>query len=145
MIWTLRIECIGGRYLDNECVRVLEIDSEASLMELHDAIQDAVGFDRDHLFEFFAGRSYRNRKLVFNDSFDGEQSFDRYGILTLEQLYPLPKSCKLYYHFDFGDDWYFEIGKFRRKPMVREPGVEYPRIIASIGQHPEQYGSWEEE
>jgi len=145
MIWTLRIECIGGRYLENECVRVLEIDSEASLMELHDAIQDAVGFDRDHLFEFFAGRSYRNRKLVFNDSFDGEQSFDRYGILTLEQLYPLPKSCKLYYHFDFGDDWYFEIGKFRRKLMVREPGVEYPRIIASIGQHPEQYGSWEEE
>ncbi len=145
MIWTLRIECIGGRYLENECVRISEIDSEASLLELHDAIQDAVGFDRDHLFEFFAGRSYRNRKLVFNDSFDGEQSFDRYGILTLEQLYPLPKSCKLYYHFDFGDDWYFEIGKFRRKPMVREPGVEYPRIIASIGQNPEQYGSWEEE
>jgi hypothetical protein len=131
--------------MENECVRVLEIDSEASLLELHDAIQDAVGFDRDHLFEFFAGRNDRNRKLMFDDSFDSEQSFDRYGVLTIEQLYPLPKSCKLYYHFDFGDDWYFEIRKLRRKPMVRDPGVEYPRIAESIGQNPEQYGSLEEE
>lgn len=143
MIWTLRVECIWGIHLENECVRVLEIESGSSLLGLHDAIQEAIGFDRDHLLEFFAGRNYRNRKLVFDEGFDWERSWDVYGQLTLEQVYPLPKSCKLYYHFDFGDDWYFEIRKSRKKPTEPEPGVEYPRVVESIGPNPEQYGTWE--
>ena len=72
MIWTLRIECIGGMYWKEDCVRIIEIDSKSSLLALHDAIQDAVDFDRDHMFEFFAGRNWRNRKVVFENSFDLE-------------------------------------------------------------------------
>ena len=70
MIWTLRIECVFGLYLEEECIRTIEIDTGSSLFDLHDTIQDVVDFDRDHLFEFFAGRNYRNRKVVFEDSFD---------------------------------------------------------------------------
>ncbi len=145
MLWTLRIECVFGLYLEEECIRTIEIDSGSSLFDLHETIQDAVDFDRDHLFEFFAGRNYRNRKVVFEDSFDWEESGDIYTETTLEQVYPLPKSCKLYYHFDFGDDWYFEIRKSRKKPREPEPGVRYPRIVESIGPAPQQYGSWEDE
>ncbi|MFV9691694.1 MAG: IS1096 element passenger TnpR family protein, partial [Desulfobacteria bacterium] len=117
----------------------------SSLLDLHDTIQDVVDFDRDHPFEFFAGRNYRNRKLVFGNSFDWEENADTYAETTLEQVYPLPKSCKLYYHFDFGDDWYFEIRKGRKKPREPEPGIRYPRIVESIGPAPQQYGSWEDE
>lgn len=145
MIWTLRIECIGGTHWEEDCVRIIEIDSKSSLLDLHDAIQDAVDFDRDHLFEFFAGRNCRNRMLVFENSFDWEASFDIYDSITLEQVYPLPKSCKLYYHFDFGDDWYFEIKLNRKKPQEPEVGVTYPRVIEAIGPNPAQYGQYEED
>lgn len=145
MIWTLTIECIVGMYQEHECVRVVEIDSEASLLDLHNAIQDAVDFDRDHLFEFFGGRNWRNHKVVFGDSYDAENIFDVYSSITLEEVYPLPKSCKLFYHFDFGDDWFFKIRKSRKKPKEPENGVQYPRVVESVGPNPEQYprsGEW---
>ena len=145
MIWTLRIECIGGMYWKKDCVRIIEIDSKSSLLDLHDAIQDAVDFDRDHMFEFFAGRNWRNRKVVFENSFDLESGFDIYDSITLEQVYPLPKGCKLYYHFDFGDDWYFEIRVSRNKPREPDANVTYPRVIEAIGPNPVQYGRYEED
>jgi hypothetical protein len=119
----------------------MEIDSKSSLLDLHEAVQDAVDFDRDHLFEFFGGRHQRDRKVVFENSYAWEASFDIYDGITLEQVYPLPKSCKLYYHFDFGDDWYFEIKLIRRKPREPEAGVTYPRIIEAIGPNPPQYNN----
>lgn len=142
MIWTLRVECIAGSYLEEECVRTIEINSKSSLYDLHDAIQNAVDFDRDHLFEFFAGRTYRSRTVVFDD--DPGDGFDTYSKLKLGRVYPLPKSCKLYYLFDFGDSWYFEIRKSRKKPTEPQPGVKYPRVVEAIGPNPEQYPCWDE-
>ena len=53
-------------------------------------------------------------------------------------FYRLPKSCKLYYVFDFGDDWTFEIRKLRREPsVIRER--KYPFLIGIEGEIPEQY------
>ena len=143
MIWTLRVKCDFGPFLVEDCVRVIEMKSDSSLLDLHDAIQDAVGFDRDHLFEFFAGRHRRNQKIVYADTFDSEAAFDAYDNMSLEQVFPLPSKCKLFYHFDFGDDWYFKIRKSRKKPFEAIPGVEYPRIIEKIGPDPEQYPDYE--
>ena len=145
MIWTLKVTCIFGLYLEEECVRVIEVDSRSSLMDLHDAIQDAVDFDQDHLFEFFAGRHWRNRKVKFEDSLEWEDMFDTYASLSLEDIYPLEKGLKLYYHFDFGDDWYFEITRSRKKPTDPEPGVKYPRAVERIGPNPDQYPTWEDD
>ncbi len=139
MIWTLTVKCIMGMYQKHKCARVIEIDSEASLLDLHYAIQDAVDFDNDHLFEFFGGRNWRNRKVVFEEDYDAEALFDTYASVTLEKVYPLPKGCKLIYHFDFGDDWYFGVSKSRKKPREPEAGVEYPRVVESVGPNPEQY------
>ena len=50
VIWTLRVKL---PQIQSECVRVIEIKSTATFLELHEAIQDAVDFDNDHLFEFF--------------------------------------------------------------------------------------------
>ena len=121
---------------------MIEIDSKSSLFDLHNFIQDAADFGHDHLFEFFAGRSPRNRKVVFggyND--DWEERLDIYCDTCLEHIYPLPKSCKLYYRFDFGDNWYFEIRKGRKKPREAEEGIHYPRIVKLIDPAPQQYGS----
>ena len=125
MIWKLQVECISGFYLEEECIRTIEIDSRSSLSDLHYFIQDAVEFDRDHLFEFFAGRNPRNRKLVFIDSdrYDWNEIENIYAETFIEHVYPLPKSCKLYYRFHFGDNWYFEIRKSRKKPQEAKKGV----------------------
>jgi len=50
----------------------------------------------------------------------------------------LPDRPKLYYWFDFGDDWTFEITKDRRIKSA-EPRVKYPRVVGATGPNPEQY------
>ena len=144
MIITLRVECVDGNYLDEECVRVIEIEESASLLNLHSAIQDSVGFGYDHSFEFSAGRNPRHRKLVFTDGDAWEYEAKAVGDVTLENVYPLPKSLKLFYHFDFGDDWYFAIRKSRKKPVPPVPRVKYPRVVERIGPNPKQYGEFQE-
>ena len=54
---------------------------------------------------------------------------------ALDQLFSLPEKHKLYYHFDFGDDWYFTITirKLRRAEKSPEQGIHYPRIIDQKG------------
>ena len=50
MIWTLKIECEWGRHLEEECIRMIEIEEESTLYDLHLLIQKLVKFDNDHLF-----------------------------------------------------------------------------------------------
>jgi len=145
MIVTLRVECVRGVNLKEDCVRVIEIDDVASLLDLHTAIQNSVGFDFDHMFEFFAGRNCRHRKLTFAGGGDWDDEADELDEITLKEVYPLPKSCKLYYHFDFGDDWYFEIRQSRMKPVQPVAGVKYPRVVEKTGPNPQQYGTYDEE
>src|SRR5438093_12511339 len=45
---------------------VLEIDERATLEDLHLAIQKAVSFDNDHLYDFYASRPYRNRQIRYS-------------------------------------------------------------------------------
>jgi hypothetical protein len=141
VIYTLTVKCVSGAYLQEECVRVIEISEDATLEELHLAIQDAVQFDNDHLYEFYAGRNWRNRQIMFAE--DVEEWDEMAGVFaeqTLGDVYPL-EGLKLYYHFDFGDDWIFEIRK-ARKEKACEPGVAYPRVIESRGPDPTQYPAW---
>ncbi len=147
MIWTLKIVCEWGRYHKKECIRTIEIDEESTLYDLHLYIQKIVEFANDHLFEFFMGRHFRNRKPFFEEDtwdFNYEEAMDNYSQMTLKEIYPLPKGLQLFYHFDFGDDWFFKITKSRKKPKPPEKVIDYPQLIESVGPNPEQYQSWEE-
>ncbi|MFN2268676.1 MAG: hypothetical protein ABR533_10405 [Desulfonatronovibrio sp.] len=130
-IYTLSIECVYGRYLRESYFRVVEVKSETTLGELQDLIHELTEFDHDHLSDFYISSSQNGQKKWLSDV--GE-----YAEISLNQLYPLPKHKKLYYLFDFGDSWTFEI---RRKSSGKkaEPGVNYPRIIVIKGPVPEQY------
>ncbi|MBI2840455.1 MAG: hypothetical protein HYX75_19220 [Acidobacteria bacterium] len=138
MVLTLRIECVGGAYLREHCVRVFEIRGDATLDNLHWAIQHEVRFDGDHPYEFFIANSSSGAKRHHpsrnEDWEDMEKDFEA---IKLAQVFPLGRK-RLYYHFDFGDDWIFEIRKARG---VKEPEaqVQYPRVIESIGPTPVQY------
>ena len=140
MILRMRVECICGAYLKEKCIRVIEIDEDDSLYSLHGIIQLSVGFGSDHIWDFFAGRHFRNRKIVFTESEKWEQRERDYYRILLADIYPLPKNLKLYYYFDYGDNWTFEIKKHKKLEPV-QAGIDYPWIIERIGLNPEQYPS----
>ena len=137
MIWTFVVK-LGGFRAGDTWSATIEIDAESTLEDLHFAIQNAVGFDNDHLYEFFISRTERSADRVrFND-----ENEDLYNI-TLESIYPLGKGKKFYYMFDYGDSWLFQITKSRNSPMEPNKSMKYPRMVGESGIKPEQYPAWE--
>ena len=143
VVWTFRVK---SAWYGSECVRVIEIKSDASFVDLHNAIQAAVDFDNDHLFEFYIGRNSGSRVYAIG----GEPNWDTfnpmktYQTISLSEVWPIPKGMTLYYLFDFGDNWLFKIIKTRHKDKSPIPGVIYPRIIEVKGKNPEQYPDYED-
>ena len=62
--------------------------------------------------------------------------------IYLKDIWPTGRK-KLYYMFDFGDKWIFEVRK-KRGSREAERGVKYPRLIKGVGANPEQYPRFEE-
>jgi hypothetical protein len=123
---------------------VIEMDESASLYDLHEAIQTAVDFDRDHLYSFYTANtdSPYAHKTQLSEEERWEDMEDDFMAITVGSLYPLGRK-RLYYLFDFGENWLFEIRKQRglKKP---EDGIAYPRVVESIGPNPEQYEPFED-
>ena len=141
MITTLRVKCLPIK----ECIYLIEIDNSASVLDLHSAIQQAVDFDNDHMFEFFIGRTPRNRAISVggDPNWNTFDPFTHYEKVLLSEIFPLPSGMKLFYLFDFGDSWMFQITKSTRKAKAPLPGVSYPRVVDAKGGNPEQYPEWE--
>ena len=70
-----------------------------------------------------------------------DKEHDFFQIL-LKNIWPTGRK-KLYYLFDFGDNWVFEIRKARGRKEL-EMGVKYPRLIKVIGPNPVQHLGFEE-
>ena len=106
-------------------LRVIEVKEDFKLPQLHKYIQKIVDFDDNHLYRFYIGRNPHNE-------------YENIPKRTkLNELYPIT-SFKLYYLFDFGDHWLFEIKKSRKKKIVQE-NIKFPRVIEKQGENPEQY------
>lgn len=133
MIETLKIKLLDGMYADHDWECDLEIPLDFNLEDLHLAILKAVGFDNDHLYEFRIGTSFYSKaaqSIMCDDALIGE---------TIENLLLQAKGKKLFYMFDYGDSWLFQISKSRKKPFQAEPNVRYPRVSAKVGKKPKQY------
>lgn len=128
MIYSLTVKCVQGPEPIEPVSRVIEIEDRSTLLDLHGAIQSAFHLDPDHLFEFFVGRSERKEAIVFTQSDDWEDMAEAFGSIELNRLWPVPKNMKLFYWYDFGDDWKFQITKGRSEKRPKE-GVSYPRAV----------------
>ena len=138
MIVKLRVVCIFGRFLSDECVRVIAMDDSSSLYDLHEMVQEAVSFERDHPFTFYtanSGSPWAERNWIADeeDWTQMERAFER---TKLRDVWPLGRK-KLYYWFDFGDKWIFEIRKMRSAKGDAELPV--PIVLQRIGADPQQY------
>ena len=116
---------------------MIEVPDIYSLFDFHLFIQHIINFDNDHLFEFYAGRNDRNRKIEFSNNPGYPYDGGGYENILLEEIYPL-KGLKLYYLFDLGDNWLFEIRKSRKKAQVQQD-TEYPRLVSDNGIKLRQY------
>jgi hypothetical protein len=133
-IMALKVALLSGAYADKPWEGVIEVRSSSLLEELHFGIQDALGFDDDHLYEFFIARTERSRDRVRFDD-DNGQIYER----TIETLYPLPEGRNLYYLFDYGDHWLFRISRMRGAMPGDDPKATYPRLVRESGDKPAQY------
>lgn len=131
MIWTLRVTL---QQYEDEWTADIEIDSTATLEELHYAIQNAVAFGNDHLYAFYLARNAKSRDREFFDDDDG-----RVYSTTLDELFPLQAKKSLFYLFDFGDHWLFKVSRTRKRPFEPERSGGYPRVVAEVGKKPVQY------
>ena len=131
MIWTLRAKLI--RHSDNWSADI-EIESDTTLDALHFVIQSAVGFNNDHMYEFFIARTERTRTRDVFDDDNGEL----YST-TIESIFPLEPKKSLYYLFDYGDSWYFKITKTQKRNHEPIEKLQYPRVVSDTGTKPIQY------
>jgi hypothetical protein len=139
MIQTLEIELLEGVYFDQPWSCTLEIPVDHSLEELHLAIQNAVDFENDHLYEFVVGNSPRSHSSI---NFDCQS--DEIYETSVEKLLEGSKGKKVFYYFDFGDSWLFQLKKSRKKPVKENPDTFYPRVVSENGKRPIQYPDWDE-
>lgn len=141
MVITLKLQSAYGSFDPESKVwyRLIEIEEQADLESLHIAIQAAVDFDNDHLYEFFIANNPTGGN---KERFDDESG----GLLEhpIGDMFPLPNHKKLFYLFDYGDSWYFRITKVRKRPMPAESGVRYPRIVEAVGKNPQQYSTFDD-
>jgi hypothetical protein len=126
---------------DPSISREIEISSSKSLYHLAEAIVEAFGFDFDHAFGFYSGRSERDL-LSSHPRYElvadiGEES-DAGSVKRTKIADAFAEvGSRMTFLFDYGDEWLFEvstIGVGEQKPKTR-----YPRILRSVGRAPEQY------
>jgi len=110
--------------------KTIEVKEDFTLLKLHRYIQKLVEFDDDHLFEFYVEKNPRSLRNSVSKR------------LKLNEIYPL-KGVKLFYLFDFGDSWVFQITK-SRKEIIEIKTTTYPLLVESTGVNPEQYPDYEE-
>lgn len=136
--WTLKVKLVFGIHARGPWEATLEIDSSATLEDLHLAIQSAVQFDDDHMYMFYVARTHRSRDRTVFEHEDGALQDT-----TLAELFPLPPGRKLFYWFDFGDDWKFSIGRTRTAPQGAGKSRKHPMLVGTRGDTPVQYPSWD--
>ncbi len=129
-VYTLTISLPYSHEEEEIWSRTIEVPEEFTLRQLHQYIQIIIDFDDDHLYEFYAGRNPRNNDHVISKE------------RRLNEIYPM-SGFKLYYLFDFGDSWLFEIRKSRKKKIL-EGNSPLPTVVESYGDNPDQYPEYDE-
>jgi len=112
----------------------IEILPNQTLHDLHEEIIHAVDFDFDHMYIFCMDNKQWASEVEYCDP-----RCD-FGIsaheITIGEL-NLKSKQKFLYIYDFGANWVFEIDYVGNGE--KDGAGDYPRIIASKGEAPEQY------
>jgi hypothetical protein len=131
--------------------RTIAVRSDQTLVDIHDALQAAFGWDDDHLYSFWmdgkfwsrAGDEYTHPWHAAEpnplDAF-AIRPAQRSAEIRLDGL-DLAKGQQIAYVFDFGDEWRVRL---TLRQITADDGRPYPLTVASAGDAPPQYPDYEE-
>jgi hypothetical protein len=130
------MECVRGAYLEDDFLRVIEVSSDMQIVELHQLIRDLIGFTDEQLHDCFIATRLRGKKTRFMPSQSHPESTPEADMsITVAEIYAAGSRRRLFYSFNFGDNWIFEVKKVTAAPK-RNPETQYPRIIQEEGTQP---------
>ncbi len=118
--------------------RRIAIPTHLTLDFLSGSILDAFDFDCDHLYEFSYKDRFGSNSTVHHPYIEESPSTDRVCIGDL----PLKPGDSMIFHFDFGDDWKFQVLLEQIDPPNTK--VKKPKILESHGKAPKQYSDWDD-
>jgi len=122
--------------LSGKLWRKIKLSHKHTLLDLHNAIQEAFDFGNDHLYSFFMdGKRYSKNR--YNCDMCEEPPFVDEAVIGELDLYV---GQKILYLFDFGDMWEFDVQLV--EILEEDTIVLKPQIIESKGESPEQYPSY---
>jgi hypothetical protein len=105
--------------------RQLLVPANMTLAQLHNVLQDAMGWQDCHMHEFCAGRR-RIGQPDPEDRFMGVPSVENERAVHLSDVLSRVRA-KITYTYDFGDSW--EHGIMLEKRLPADPGSTYPVCI----------------
>lgn len=131
---------VNPKSLGRNIYRVIEISGNDTLDRLCEVILSAFDFIHEHMYEFsMSGRLYSDDNFSCAPEYKNQPSTNT----RLDKL-GLEEGQKFIFHYDFGDDWVFEI-------LVKAVHDEKTRVIAhvteekgNIEQYPD-YDDWYDE
>lgn len=101
--------------------RRLQVSGAATLGELHDILQIAMGWENYHLHAFTAnGMQYGSPDPEWELDMEDEDD------ATVAQVLPAP-SVKISYEYDFGDSWEHVVAL--EKVILPDPDMHYPYCL----------------
>jgi hypothetical protein len=112
--------------------REIAMPADRTLDDLAGWILHAFDFDYDHLYDFEFTNRIGATVCAVDPRGDGAVFADEVEMATL----PLTPGQSMKFHYDFGDNWMFEVRLDRIEPVAR---IKKPRILAKHGKAPEQY------
>ncbi|MBI4896460.1 MAG: hypothetical protein HY832_02830 [Candidatus Aenigmarchaeota archaeon] len=125
-------------------LRRIEMLENHALVDLHNAIQKAIGWTDPHLYSFFMdNKAWKNEDMEYTSPYADRDTLELAGqnpniaTVTIRKLALKPRQ-KFLYVFDFGEDHHFKI---KVVGFDTAKNLEYPRLIHSEGRAPKQYPS----
>jgi len=130
----------GVRFYWGKTVGQISMSDEDTLGVLHDLIQKTLGWDSDHLYEFIMDGTPRNKHKVYSCKADldyaAEPIFSGFAEETKIISLGLAQGQRFFYHFDYGEDWFFEIRVVKIRQIFEDV---IPKILKRNGKMPAQY------
>jgi len=142
-IHTLSITCVSGSYLSHAYRFVLALPAESTLDELASCILEVVDFDGDHFSSFYLANGPHGKRSWCTASGEWDADADVPDI-RLCDIFPLGRHKKLYYDYDPGASWRFEIVRKGRETNA-VAGQPYPCLVLEEGVKPQEYGADEDD
>jgi hypothetical protein len=147
---------------DKRVWRKVEALGSQTLDDLHRVIQEAYGFDDEHLYSYFmSGKAWDLSNYEYHHPDAAPQTpieeRMRSMMAKIRGTYPEPRlpatkmsiqslnlepRQRFLYLFDYGDEWQFEV-EYIGEGASEE--VRYPRVIDLRGESPRQYADYDGE